>query len=320
MTLKRSPLYRRVFLLNAAIFVVATVTLLVTPATVSFPVELTEAIVLVVGLAAILVVNALALRAAFAPLTRLARHMRDVDLRRPGGRLEATGPAEVEELVLVFNAMLDRLESERQQSGQVALAAQESERLRIAQELHDEVGQALTAILLRLERVVREVPAGPAEEIRSTQDAVRDAIEHVSRVVRRLRPEALADLGLPRALAALAARVQEQSGLRITQHVVAELDDLGDDCELVVYRVAQEALTNAARHSNARRVELSLVRSDGQLVLRVRDDGVGLPATLPDRHGIAGMRERAIAIGAALTVENADSGGVEVRLAVPVAP
>jgi two-component system sensor histidine kinase UhpB len=320
MTLKRSPLYRRVFLLNAAIFVVATVTLLVTPATVSFPVELTEAIVLVVGLAAILVVNALALRAAFAPLTRLARHMRDVDLRRPGGRLEATGPAEVEELVLVFNAMLDRLESERQQSGQVALAAQESERLRIAQELHDEVGQALTAILLRLERVVREVPAGPAKEIRSTQDAVRDAIEHVSRVVRRLRPEALADLGLPRALAALAARVQEQSGLRITQHVVAELDDLGDDCELVVYRVAQEALTNAARHSNARRVELSLVRSDGQLVLRVRDDGVGLPATLPDRHGIAGMRERAIAIGAALTVENADSGGVEVRLAVPVAP
>jgi two-component system sensor histidine kinase UhpB len=320
MALKRSPLYRRVFLLNAAIFVVATIALVVTPATVSFPVELTEAIVLVVGLAAILVVNALALRAAFAPLTRLARHMRDVDLRRPGGRLEATGPAEVEELVLVFNAMLDRLQSERRQSGQVALAAQENERLRIAQELHDEVGQALTAILLRLERLVSQVPAGPAAEIRSTQDAVHDAIEHVSRVVRRLRPEALADLGLPRALAALAARVQEQSGLRITQHVVAELDDLGDDCELVVYRVAQEALTNAARHANASRVELSLVRSDGQLVLRVRDDGVGLPATLPDRHGIAGMRERAIAIGAALTVENADSGGVEVRLAVPVAP
>lgn len=317
--IQRGSLYQRVFLLNASILVVATLIVAITPATVSFPVELTEAIVLVAGLIAILVLNAFALRAAFAPLERLRRSMREVDPHRPGRRLEATGPQEVRELVDVFNDMLDRLEGERRESGRQALAAQEGERWRVAQELHDDVGQALTGILLRLEALARQAPAELRSDLRATQEATRETIDRVSRVARQLRPEALSDLGLARALAALARRVEEESGLRIRQRVAAGLDDLDDESELVIYRVAQESLTNAARHARATEVELEIERSEDRgIVLRVRDNGAGLPDQPPQaRHGILGMRERAMLIGATLTVENHVDGGVEVTLSAP---
>ena len=319
MKIQGRSLYQRVFLLNATILTVATLVVAITPATVSFPVELTEAIVLVVGLIAILVLNAFALRAAFAPLERLRRSMRDVDPYRPGKRLEATGPQEVRELVDVFNDMLDRLEGERRESARQALAAQEGERWRVAQELHDDVGQALTGILLRLEALARQTPTELRPGLRATQEATRETIDRVSRVARQLRPEALSDLGLAKALAALARRVEEESGLRIRQRVAAGLDDLDAESELVIYRVVQESLTNAARHARATEVELRLERSeDRDIVLCVRDNGVGLPHRPQARYGILGMRERAMLIGATLTIENHAEGGVQVRLTAPL--
>jgi len=319
MTIQRGSLYQRVFLLNATILVVATLIVAITPATVSFPVELTEAIVLVAGLLAILVLNAVALRAAFVPLEQLRRSMRDVDPYRPGKRLEATGPQELRELVDVFNDMLDRLEGERRESGRRALAAQEGERRRVAQELHDDVGQALTGVLLRLEALARQAPTELRPDVRATQEATRETIERVSRVVRQLRPEAL-DLGLAKALAALARRVEEESGLRIRQRVAGGLDDLDEESEIVIYRVAQESLTNAARHAHATQVELRLERrEDRGIVLHVRDNGVGLPDAPQARYGLLGMRERAMLIGATLTIANHPEGGVEVTLTAPLA-
>jgi two-component system sensor histidine kinase UhpB len=319
MKMQRGSLYQRVFLLNATILIVATLVVAITPTTVSFPVELTEAIVLVAGLGAILVLNALALRATFAPLERLMRSMRGVDPYRPGERLEATGPREVRELVVVFNDMLDRLEGERRESGRRALAAQEGERWRVAQELHDDVGQALTGVLLRLESLARRAPIDLRPEVRATQEATRETIDRVSLVVRQLRPEALSDLGLSKALAALARRVEEESGLRIKQRIVG-LVDLDDEYELVIYRVAQESLTNAARHAQATEVELILEGSEERgIVLRVRDNGVGLPRTPQARYGLLGMRERAMLIGATLAIENHAEGGVEVTLTAPPA-
>jgi two-component system, NarL family, sensor histidine kinase UhpB len=311
-------LYQRVFLLNAAIFIVATLVLVVTPATISFPVELTEAIVLVAGLTAILMVNALALRAAFAPLDRLMRLMADVDPHRPGARLETTGPQEVRELAVAFNDMLDRIEDERRESARRELNAQESERRRVAQELHDEVGQVLTGVLLRLEAVALHSDAEQVELVRSAQDAIRNSIDHLSRLIRELRPEALTDLGLRRALAALASRVEDESGLRIRYQVAGgELEHLDDERELVIYRVAQESLTNVARHAQANAAELSITSTEDVVVLRIRDDGIGLESTQRARHGILGMRERALLVGATFTVENRASGGVQVTLTVP---
>jgi len=320
---KRGGLYQRVFLLNATIFVVATLiaaTLVValTSATITAPLELTEAIVVVLGLAAILVLNAVVLRAVFAPLERLMGLMRAVDPHRPGERLAATGPREVRELVAVFNDMLDRLEDERRESSRRALAAQEGERWRVAQELHDDVGQVLTGVLLRLESLAREAPPDLLPGLRATQEATREAIDRVGLVVRELRPEVLSDLGLGKALASLARRVADESGLRIKHRVARGLDDLGDERELVIYRVAQESLTNAARHAEATRVELTLERTAQAVLLRVRDDGVGLKNEQTQRHGILGMRERALLIGATLTIRTMESGGVEVALTAPL--
>jgi two-component system sensor histidine kinase UhpB len=316
--MKRRPLYQRVFLLNAAIFVVATLVLAITPATISFPVEATEAIVLVAGLSAILVVNAFVLRAAFAPLARLMRLMREVDLHRPGARLQVTGPQEVRDLVAVFNDMLDRLAHERRESARSALAAQEGERWRVAQELHDEVGQVLTGVLLRLESLARRAPAELLADVRATQDATREAIDRISLVVRQLRPEALTDLGLGRAIAALATRIADESGLRVRHRIAGDLGELGRESELVVYRVAQESLTNVVRHARATEVELTLQRKGDLIELRVRDNGVGIASTRTERHGILGMRERAMLIAGTLTIENRPEGGVEVSLTTPI--
>jgi two-component system sensor histidine kinase UhpB len=223
----------------------------------------------------------------------------------------------VRELGHVFNEMLDRLEAERRESGRRALAAQETERKRVAQELHDEVGQSLTAVLLQLNDVAARVPPELRLEIMHAQEAARGSLEDVRRVARQLRPEALDDLGLPSALAALSSRFTEQTGLRVRRRI-EPLPPLPPDTELVLYRVAQECLTNVARHAEARVVELEVTDLDGTVELRVRDDGCGFRPAARDGHGIQGMRERAMLVGAELSIGGGEQGGTEVRLRVPL--
>ncbi len=152
-------LFWRVCLIHGAVFAAGTAVLAASPATVSAPVLATEAIVLAVGLGAMLLANGVLLRATLAPLDRLSHLMEGVDLLRPGQRLPDTGYGAVSHLIGSFNAMIARLEAERSSSSALALAAQEAERQRVAQELHDEVGQGLTAVLLGLQRVAARVPA-----------------------------------------------------------------------------------------------------------------------------------------------------------------
>jgi two-component system sensor histidine kinase UhpB len=309
-------LVQRVFLLNATIFVLGTLALVVSPATISFPVELTEAIVIGVGLTALLVLNGLALRAAFRPLERLTHLIRTIDPERPGVRVELGGTAEVEELAHAFNQMLDRLEGERRDSARAALAAQERERTRVAQELHDEVGQALTAVLLQLERLGQHSPA-IADELRRVQDIARDALDGVANVVRQLRPEAL-DLGLRNALVALANRVEEQTGLGVELQLDNDVPELGDEHDLAIYRITQESLTNVARHADATHATVTLSKDDAMVTLQVLDNGSGRPAGARDGMGIQGMRERARLAGGSVTIGTASSGGTEVVLRVPL--
>jgi two-component system, NarL family, sensor histidine kinase UhpB len=306
------PLLWRVFVGNAVVLAAATALLILTPATVSFPIALTEAIVLAGGLAAMLALDFVLLRRAFGPLERLRRVMGAVDPLKPGARA-AVGDAdpEVEELARAFNDMLARLEQERRESARAALAAQEGERLRIARELHDEVGQALTAVVLQLDRAVRETGSADVAEAR---EGVRAALEEVRELARRLRPEALDDLGLGSALAALSLEVSRRTGLRIDRRV-GPLPALSPEEELVVYRVAQEALTNVARHSHARAARVEIEPRDGHVELTVRDDGRGFAAgEIPDGSGLRGMRERAVLVGAALTIESDAGRGTTVRL------
>ena len=303
----------RVFAVNAAVLVVATVALAVSPATVSFPLALTEAIVLTVGLFVSIVVNFLLLRWATRPLERLTHLMRRVDPLRPGSRLPVDeGTPELVKLGVAFNDMLARLELERRESARRALAAQESERRRLSRELHDEVGQALTGVLLELESATGESSSPHVTEAR---EGVRASLEAVRAIARHLRPVALDDLGLAAALRGLAVQVARSARFEVERRVESPLPKLSDEEELVVYRIAQEALTNAARHAHAEQVELRLGWRAGALELLVRDDGRGFdPARTAEGAGIRGMRERAVLVGAELWLEASPRWGTEVRL------
>jgi two-component system sensor histidine kinase UhpB len=303
----------RIFLLNAVVLVAAGVALVVTPVTVSSPASLREAAVLLAGLAALLLVNVVVVRRAFQPLVRLSDLMESVEPLRPGRRVPVYGDdAEVVKLTRAFNAMLDRLERERRRSVRLSLDGQEGERRRVAQELHDEIGQTLTAVVLQLERVARRAPPELCDDLVEARETARGSLEEVRAVAQRLRPEALEDLGLPNALAALCRRLADRSGLRIVRQLEEDLLPLPSEAELVIYRVAQEALTNTLRHADASRATVSLSGRE-RIVLSVTDDGRGLDGAAPGA-GIQGMRERALLVGGALEFRTPPDGGVEVRL------
>ncbi|WP_067828415.1 HAMP domain-containing sensor histidine kinase [Actinomadura kijaniata] len=312
-------LFWRVFWLNALVGVVATILLMVGPWTVSVPIRLTEALVLLAGLAAMLLANAVLLRWGLAPLDRLSRMMTTVDLLRPGQRLPVTGSGEVAALIETFNQMLHRLETERGTSSARALSAQEGERRRVARELHDEIGQSLTALLLDLKRLTDQAPPPLRRELHHAQETARQSLEEVRRIARRLRPDVLEDLGLVSALTALAARFDTHTTLRVRRDLRPGLPPLSPQAELVVYRIAQEALTNVARHAGATVTELSLTTAGGGVLLRVEDDGAGM-GDAPEGAGIRGMRERALLVGGTLTLRPGNGGGTCLTLHVPIDP
>ena len=309
----------RVFLITAGVLVVASAALAFSPATVSARLKAREAVVLAAGLLVLLAIILLLLRRTFAPLQRLTAVMRRVVPPEPGERIPLEGgSAEVVELGHAFNEMLDRLEHERYESGTRALAAMEAERLRIARELHDEVGQTITAIVLQLESIGRAAPPELREAVRSVQEAARGSVEDVREIAYRLRPEALDDFGLRAALSTLGSSLAEHAGLRIQTRVTSDLPPLDRDRELSIYRVAQESLTNVVRHSGADCAELDLYRRDGALVLEVNDDGRGVAPGAVQGTGMQGMRERALLIGGRLEVRPRRPHGTVVRLSMPL--
>jgi two-component system, NarL family, sensor histidine kinase UhpB len=309
-------LFWRLFIINGLLFAVGTLVLAVSPATVSSPVLLTEVPVLIVGLTLILAANAVLVRASLAPLDALTTVMRRVGLLRRGGdRAIEAGNGDLKHLIRTFNEMLDRLEAENSASSALALAAQEGERQRISRELHDQIGQSLTVALLSLKRVVDRAPDDLREESLVAQDAVRSSLEEVRQVAQRLRPGVLADLGLRSALNSLGTEFSRSSGIPVNWGLDNELPELSGEVELVLYRIAQEALTNVARHAHATRVDLSLTSTAKGLTLLILDDGQG--GDIREGAGIRGMRERALLIGAELTVDARPGRGTDVRLVVP---
>jgi two-component system, NarL family, sensor histidine kinase UhpB len=275
------------------------------------------------GAATALLVNQLLLRRRFTPLERLIEEMEKVDLSRPGPLLPASidgigETEEVERIELAFLRMVRRLEAERRRAGSAALAAQEEERTRVARDLHDEVNQSLTGLLLRLEAAREAAPPELEAELAQTKALAHQAMRELLSLARQLRPTALDDLGLA---AAVAGQVEQLAQGEVEADFSAEGDfsDLSDDAQLVVYRVAQEALSNAGRHSGAGQVEVTLGRrDDGGVDLEVGDDGRGFAFEESERGlGIGGMRERALLIGGELTIESRPGRGTTVRLAVP---
>jgi len=274
-------------------------------------------LLIALAVSGVILLNSILLRRRLEPIERLVDTMSNVDLAAPGRRADVTRGAadEIRRLSTDFNRMLERLEYERRESGRAVLRAQEVERSRIAQDLHDEVNQALTAILLRLQATVHAAPPGLQEELRESQQLVTQAMEELLHLARQLRPTALDDHGLIPALASQVADFGDRTGIRSSFRRHGSVPALSDEEQLVIYRVTQESLSNVAQHAGARHVdvELSFV---GRTVLRVRDDGSGFKA-LPNgrsRLGVSGMRERALLVGGHLSIFSDPGEGTTIEL------
>jgi len=229
--------------------------------------------------------------------------------------------AEIDRLSSSFRRLLDRIEEERRRSGTLVMRAQEEERRRLARDLHDEVNQALTAILLRLEALGQDAPPQRAGEVAELKRLVNQAMDELLNLARHLRPSALDDHGLMPALEAQLKRFSSRTGVEVRLNREGDPDQLPEDVQTALYRVTQEALANVARHAGATVVEVDIVVGE-RVELRVRDDGAGFhPGELARESGgsglgLGGMAERARLAGGELDVRSAPGGGTTVTMRI----
>jgi signal transduction histidine kinase len=214
------------------------------------------------------------------------------------------------------------------------LMAQEEERRRVARELHDEAGQALTAVVIGLERglasmpetYATDLPVQPRQLVSNLRDLAAQTLDEVRRLALELRPSLLDDLGLVAALRQYVRSTEERAGLA-TQLTVVGFDQDGDgrlppEVETALFRIAQEALTNAIRHAHASAVHVRLRRAESSVTLEVRDDGIGLNAAIGadagGHLGIFGMRERARILNGDFQAAPVSPRGTLVRVRIPL--
>jgi two-component system, NarL family, sensor histidine kinase UhpB len=287
-----------------------------------------EFMIIALAIVLTLCTNLWMLQRRFRPLERLIDEIESIDPSEPSPlELRRANPVEeIDRLASSFHGLLQRIEEERRRSGQLAMRAQEEERRRLARDLHDEVNQALTAILLRLEALAQETPAERAPEVAELKRLVNQAMDELLNLARQLRPSALDDHGLVPAVETQLKRFGARTGIEVRLDTRGEPDMLPEVVQTAIYRVAQEALTNVTRHSGATVVELDLEEHDGGAELRVRDDGDGFDPTVIARTtsegpsgglGLVGMAERARLVGGELDVRSAPGGGTTITLRVP---
>jgi two-component system, NarL family, sensor histidine kinase UhpB len=307
-------LFAKTYLANAAVLAAAVLALILTPATISHPVSPRELAVMVLGLGALGAVNWWWTARLLRPLTELRQSLDRRQVPDAADRVPVSGSDEVAAVASSYNAMLDRLAGERRAAARGALAAQEGERSRVAAELHDEVGQALTGVLLRLSVLADRFPEHASVELAEMREAVRVTLEEVRAISTRLRPGVLRELGLVSALQGLVRDARRSSGIdvRLDLPVTVELDE---ERELVCYRVVQEALTNVLRHSGATRAWVSLRVDRRRAQVEIRDDGTWSPG--PSGTGVAGMRERAHLVQGRMEIDH-QGRGTRVVLTMPL--
>jgi two-component system sensor histidine kinase UhpB len=277
-----------------------------------------EALVFGLAIIATLLGNWLLLRRRFAPLDEMISAMESVDLADPGNRPLMPAPAdsaEVLRLDAAFQRMIHRLEDERRRAGRTAIQAQERERRRIAQDLHDEVNQALTAVSLRLQASIEHAPPELKRELTETKRLSSQAMEELLVLARQLRPAVLDDHGLVPALHSQVRDFGDQSRIQAAFNTRGTPPRLSPEQQLVIYRVTQESLSNIAQHAEAHRVEVEL-SFIGRTILRISDDGKGFEGGRDGGLGLSGMRERALLAGGSLTIFSKLGHGTRVELTI----
>jgi two-component system sensor histidine kinase UhpB len=329
------PLFYKVLLANMAIVVIGAVVGTYVTATTIRDLQLPSRLELMLFFAAIgvllsVAVNYVVLRAAFEPLDSLERLADSVSKGDLSARaaLPSLSDPQLVRLVDTFNDTLDELETNQARLRELAVQvinAQEGERKRIARELHDDTAQMLFAQLLS----VTALKSSNNAEVRKTAERLEsmtvEAIEGVRRLALELRPPALDDLGVREALGDLAQRFSEQSGIDVSLEVTGSRERLAPEIELVLYRIAQEALTNVVKHANGRHASVTLTREPARVELNVDDDGTGLSHIIErvkDETGLGlglfGMAERAALVGGTFSVVSLSPRGTRIHVSIPI--
>jgi two-component system sensor histidine kinase UhpB len=265
------------------------------------------------------------LRAAMAVLItiNLIKAVQSVEREREN-QLLAAQHARLEALELVQRDLIER-EIMRRELLRHTVIAQEDERARIARELHDETAQFLTALSLNLATLRNSVRRTPVvnELLDRLQALSREMSQGIHRMVHDLRPAQLDDLGLAAALQYLADEERSRAGLEVTLEIKGRRRRLDPLVETVLFRVAQEALTNVARHSHCNRASVQLSFAPRQVILCIKDEGSGFvldeKKPLPSGWGLAGMRERAESVGGQFNLHSSPGRGTAVEIVVPIA-
>lgn len=273
---------------------------------------------MILGLAVIATMLAdwILLRRRFMPLDQLIRAMEQLDPAAPAThslRPHQLDSSDVRRLDAAFQRMVGRLDGERRAAGRAVIQAQERERRRIAQDLHDEVNQALTAVSIRLQASIENAPPDLRRELVETKRLSTQAMKELLALARQLRPAVLDDHGLIPALHSQVQVFSDQTGVLATFNSRGQMSKLTPEQQLVVYRVTQESLSNIAQHAQARKVDIEL-SFIGRTMLRISDDGRGFTASRDGGLGLSGMRERARLIGGELSIWSGPGTGTRVEL------
>lgn len=279
--------------------------------------------------------NILLLRVSFRPLFGLLSTIREIST----GKTQARAPhsrsdSEINELAGAFNTMLDRLEHTRREQAALILQAQEDERRRIALELHDEAGQNLTALLIHTELLQQSLSLAQASRdgedtyqqlesgLQQLAKLTQSTLENIRVLAQQLRPSVLDDLGLLAALRWLVEDSEERLHLHIDLHtegITSIAHSLPPDYETALFRIAQESLTNIARHAQTQHATFSLVQDQQQICLLIQDQGCGYnSAQRPISSGVFGMRERATLLHGQLTIDSQPGCGTTIRALLPL--
>lgn len=284
----------------------------------------------VIGAVLSIVVNLGVVTAALSPLDDIIATAERV---RRGDYSARIGPdsmrdRELEQIVLSFNSALDQVEADRLQIKELVnsvIAAQEDERKRIARELHDDTSQVLFAQLLRVTAMKNSNNAETREMAEQLETMLAESMEAVRRLGHELRPPSLDDLGLVEATGALVQRMAARTGIEIAFSAYGLRERLDPAVELVLYRVAQEALTNMWKHARATHASVSIRREDGGVELVVDDNGRGFDIhseTASDGKGLGlglfGMQERVELVNGNLEIIGSRNPGTRVRARIPL--
>lgn len=274
-----------------------------------------------------IVLNFLVLQIAFRPLTHLGKVMQRVQVGERTLRAPLTGvDPQADQLASTFNMMLEALDEEARQRASQIINAQEQERRRIARELHDETSQVLTSLLISL-AILEEAIESPEgrERIADTRRLAHSTLRAIRNLSIDLRPSALDDLGLLPALRWYVKEYQKKCSIEVEFHATGLKERLPAEMETALYRIVQECLTNTARHSNARKVDITLIGTNDAVSATISDDGEGFDyeALLknPGQErglGLAGMQERALLLDGTLSIHTAPGEGTTVEVSIPL--